>query len=148
MKLAIVLPALSLFAVTFLCSSRSIAAAIPQAPASAEHCISRAELIARSVDITTQYGQALFVKDNWEVKISRDGNRFIYSGGEHGKRGISLANGRLIKSGGKHFYKWNNAGTIYQVTWQPADPNFARVQVFDAGGSEIFNKLMWTPPEN
>jgi hypothetical protein len=148
MKLAIVLPALSLFAVTFLCSSRSIAAAIPQAPASAEHRISRAELIARSVDITTQYGQALFVKDNWEVKISRDGNRFIYSGGEHGKRGISLANGRLIKSGGKHCYKWNNAGTIYQVTWQPADPNFARVQVFDAGGSEIFNKLMWTPPEN
>ncbi len=113
-----------------------------------EHHTSRTQLVARSVDITTQYGQALFVKDNWEVKISRDGNRFIYSGGENGKRGISLANGRLIRSQGKHFYKWNNAGTIYLVTWQPADPDFARVQVFDAGGSEIFNKLMWTPPEN
>jgi hypothetical protein len=147
MKLAIVLPALSLFAVTVLCSSRSIAAAMPQALPT-EHHTSRTQLVARSVDITTQYGQALFVKDNWEVKISRDGNRFIYSGGENGKRGISLANGRLIRSQGKHFYKWNNAGTIYLVTWQPADPDFARVQVFDAGGSEIFNKLMWTPPEN
>ncbi|WP_309736071.1 hypothetical protein [Chamaesiphon sp. OTE_75_metabat_556] len=147
MKLAIVLPALSLFAVTVLCSSRSIAAAMPQ-ELPTEHHTSRTQLVARSVDITTQYGQALFVKDNWEVKISRDGNRFIYSGGENGKRGISLANGRLIRSQGKHFYKWNNAGTIYLVTWQPADPDFARVQVFDAGGSEIFNKLMWTPPEN
>jgi hypothetical protein len=147
MKLAVVLPALSLFVVTVLCSSRSIAAAMPQ-ELPAEHHTSRTQLVARSVDITTQYGQSLFIKDNWEVKISRDGNRFIYSGGENGKRGISLANGRLVKSGGKHFYKWNNAGTIYLVTWQPADPDFARVQVFDAGGSEIFNKLMWTPPEN
>jgi hypothetical protein len=136
MKLAIVLSALSLFAFTATCPSRSIAA---------EHRTIHPQLLARSVDITTQYGQALFVKDGWEVKISRDGNRFIYSGGENGKRGISLANGRLIKSGSKHVYKWNNAGTIYQVTWQPADPNFARVRVFDAGGNEIFNKLMWTP---
>jgi opacity protein-like surface antigen len=128
-------------------ASSSLAASTPQPVigAAAEHQSRRANLTARAVDITTQYGQALFVKDNWEVKIFRDGDRFIYSGGENGKRGIRLVNGKLIKSGGKHFYKWHNAGTIYQVTWQPADPDFARVQVFDLGGSEIFNKLMWTP---
>ena len=145
MKLAIVLSAVPL-AMSF--ASSSLAASMPQpviGTATAEHQSFRTARTDRAVDITTQYGQALFVKDNWEVKISRDGNRFIYSGGENGKRGISLANGRLIKSGGKHFYKWNNSGTIYLVTWQPADPDFARVQVFDAGGSEIFNKLMWTP---
>jgi hypothetical protein len=146
MKLAIVLSA---FPLVLSLASSSLAVSMPQplGTATAEHQ-SCPTCTARSVDITTQYGQALFIKDNWEVKISRNGNRFIYSGGENGKRGISLANGRLLKSGGKHFYRWNNSGTIYLVTWQPADPDFARVQVFDAGGSEIFNKLMWTPPEN
>ncbi|WP_310489774.1 hypothetical protein [Chamaesiphon sp. VAR_69_metabat_338] len=145
MKLAIVLSAFVLY--TPLASS-SVAAAMPQ-PATAEHQSSRATRTARAVDITTQYdGQALFIRDRWEVKIARDGDRFIYSGGESGKRGISLANGQLTKFGDKHLYKWNNAGTIYRVTWQPTDPNFARVQVFDAKGSELFNKLMWTPPEN
>jgi hypothetical protein len=143
MKLAIVLSAFVLY--TPLASS-SVAAAMPQL-ATADRS-APATRIARAVDITTHYGQALFIRDRWEVKIARDGTRFIYSGGESGKRGISLANGQLVKSGDKHLYKWNNEGTIYQVTWQPADPNFARVQVFDAKGSEIFNKLMWTPPEN
>jgi hypothetical protein len=145
MKLTIVLSA---FLLAMSLASSSLAASTSQpviGTATAEHQSYPATRTARSVDITTQYGQALFVKDNWEVKISRDGDRFIYSGGENGKRGIRLVNGKLIKSGGKHFYKWHNAGTIYQVTWQPADPDFARVQVFDPGGSEIFNKLMWTP---
>jgi hypothetical protein len=144
MKLAIVLSAVVLY-VPFV--SSSVAAAMPQSATGADRSAD-ATRTARAVDITTQYGQALFIRDRWEVKIARDGNRFIYSGGESGKRGISLANGRLVKAGDKHLYKWNNGGTIYQVTWQPADPNFARVQVFDPKGSEIFNKLMWTPPEN
>lgn len=143
MKLAIVLSAVVL-SMPFVSTS---VAAMPQSATAADRS-SRAIRITRAVDITTHYGQALFIRDGWEVKIARDGNRFIYSGGESGKRGISLANGRLVKSGNKHLYKWNNGGTIYQVTWQPADPNFARVQVFDPNGSEIFNKLMWTPPEN
>jgi hypothetical protein len=108
----------------------------------------RAESYASAVDITSQFGEGLFVKDTWEVKIFKDGNkgnRYIYSGKQIGTKGISLAGGRLTKSGGKHFYKWNNSGTIYQVTWQPADPLYARVQVFDPRGRQIFNNLMWTP---
>ncbi|WP_310421956.1 hypothetical protein [Chamaesiphon sp. VAR_48_metabat_135_sub] len=103
------------------------------------------ELYAQAVDITSQSGEALFVKDRWEIKIFKDGNRYIYAGGQVGSRGIRLTGGRLTKSGGKHFYKWNNAGTVYQVTWQPQDPLYARIQVFNPRGSEIFNNLMWTP---
>ena len=108
----------------------------------------RAEIYASAVDITSEFGEGLFVKDTWEVKIFKDGskgNRYIYSGKQIGTKGISLGGGRLTKSGGKHFYKWNNSGTVYQVTWQPQDPLYARVQVFDPRGKAIFNKLMWTP---
>jgi hypothetical protein len=105
----------------------------------------RAELYAQSVDITSQSGEALFVKDRWEIKIFKDGNRYIYSGGQVGARGIRLTDGRLTKSGGKHFYQWNNSGTLYQVIWQPQDPLYARVRVFDPRGRQIFNNLMWTP---
>jgi hypothetical protein len=101
--------------------------------------------LARFTDITTQFGSGLFVNDGWEVKVFRHGNSYTYSGKKMGERGINLANGRLTKSDGKHFYQWHQAGTVYRIVWQPADPNYARVQVFDAGGNEMFNKLMWTP---
>lgn len=123
----------------------SILVTVPLSTRSSIAQPSRAELYTQAVDITSQSGEALFVKDRWEVRIFKNGNRYIYAGRQSGERGISLTGGRLTKAGGKHFYKWNNSGTIYQVTWQPADPLYARVQVFDSRGSEIFNNLMWTP---
>jgi hypothetical protein len=106
----------------------------------------RPEFSARAIDITTAPGAGFFNAHPWEIKIFKDGDSYIYSGKNiDTKTGISLANGRLTKSQGKHFYKWRNSGTIYQVTWRATDPLYARLQVFDRQGKEILNKLMWTP---
>ena len=105
----------------------------------------RAELQAEAGDIlsiTSEGKLAVFVTNSWEVVIAKDVNGYTYSGKKNGRRGIKISGGRLIKSGGKHFYKWNNAGTIYQIVWQPTDPHFARLQAFDLRGKEIFNELM------
>jgi hypothetical protein len=107
------------------------------------------QLHAGITDITTSPAAGFFNAHPWEIKISKDGNSYIYSGKNiDTKTSISLASGRLTKSQGKHFYKWRNSGTLYQVTWQPTDPMYARLQVFDGRGKTLLNKLMWTPPEN
>jgi hypothetical protein len=88
----------------------------------------------------------------WYVTISKKGGKYIYLAEKEGKvagkwvqqQKIRLVNGKLTKSGGKHFYKWNNGDTIYQVIWKPSDPEFARIQVLASGGGEIFNELMYS----
>lgn len=108
----------------------------------------RAEIYAQATDITAVgEGRSVFINNDWEVTIGKNGNRYTYASRQTGKPGIGLSGGRLSRSGGKHYYTWNNRGTVYQVTWQPQDPNYARVRVLDPRGREIFNKLMWTPPE-
>jgi hypothetical protein len=125
MKLAIVLSALAISTVMLPFSAGAIAQ-----PVSSQMYASR-------------------LADNahpWEIKVSRDDNGYVYSGKNIvTNTGITLAGGKLRMADGKHFYRWNNSGTVYLVTWQPGDPNYARVQVLGKNGREILNKLMWTP---
>ncbi len=135
MKLAIVLSALAISNVMLPFSAGAI-----EQPA-------RSQMYAsRLADITTGPGEGFFNAHPWEIKVSRDDNGYVYSGKNIvTKTGITLAGGKLRTADGKHFYRWNNSGTVYLVTWQPGDPNYARVQVLGKNGREILNKLMWTP---
>jgi hypothetical protein len=121
------------------------------------------ELEAEARDITTIVGGGEFFYDENKqdsthkhlsklyVTIKRNGNSYSYFSQEEGdvagkwikRRPNRLANGKLTKSGGKHFYKWTKGGNVYQVTWQPADPYFARIQVFNPSGKEVFNRLLY-----
>jgi hypothetical protein len=121
------------------------------------------ELQVEARDITAIVGGGEFFHDQYKqdatnkhlsklyVTVKRTGNSYSYFSQEEGdvagrwskRRAIRLANGKLTKSGGKHFYKWNHAGTVHQVTWKPTDPDFARVQVFNLHGKEIFNQLLY-----
>ncbi len=104
------------------------------------------ELYTKSFDITASPGNGLFIADGWEVKISKSSNGYTYQG-KNSNVSITLFRGRSIKAGDKHIYKWNNSGTVYQVTWQPTDPKYIRVKIFNPRSKEIFNKLMWNTPE-
>jgi hypothetical protein len=106
----------------------------------------RADFQPKAGDITTPdgaYEGANFSGDGWQIQILKNSKGYIYSAKKNGIKEIRIANGKLTKSGGKHIYKWNNGGTTYQVTWRPIDIHYARVQIFDRNGKEIFNKLMW-----
>ena len=37
---------------------------------------------------------------------------------------------------------WRNGDHRYQVVWQPSDPMFIRLQVFEPNGSEVLNRLL------
>jgi hypothetical protein len=148
----------SIFTVVF--STHLLAASLPM---EIDRSIDR-KLYAQASDKTSIVGVGQFFKDEfslnpshehlskWYVTISKNGNKYIYLAQKEGKVGgkwvqqqrIRLVNGKLTKSGGKHFYKWNNGDTIYQVIWKPSDPEFARIQVLASGGGEIFNELMYS----
>ncbi len=145
MKFTIICTVIAVLAATYPLSTLALAPtdAINISPA-------MRQLHARETDITNASASTgYFFTDNWEIKVSRNGNNYgngnsyIYAGRNSKTRdAISLAGGKLTRSEGRHFYKWRNGGTIYLVTWQPDDPNFARVQIFNPDGKEIFNKLM------
>jgi hypothetical protein len=159
MKAKIVLYALSgsIFTVAF--STQLLMASIPAG-------INRSiepKLHAQASDITNIVGGGAFFKDEfsinspyehlskWYVTISKNGNKYFYLSQKEGKvagkwvkqQRIRLVNGKLTKSEGKHFYKWNNGDALYQVVWKPSDPDFARIQVF-IRGREIFHELMYS----
>jgi hypothetical protein len=135
MKLAIVLSALAISTVMLPFSAGAIA-----------QPVSSQMYASRLADITSGPGEGFFNAHPWEIKVSRDDNGYVYSGKNIvTNTGITLAGGKLRMADGKHFYRWNNSGTVYLVTWQPGDPNYARVQVLGKNGREILNKLMWTP---
>jgi hypothetical protein len=106
------------------------------------------QLYVKSFDVTSPPGNGLFIADGWEVKISKSVNGYTYQGkNSNTNASITLFRGRSIQAGDKYLYKWNNSGTVYQMTWKPTDPKYVRVKIFNPLGQEIFNKLMWNPPE-
>lgn len=135
MRSAIVLSVLTILTATATFASEAIAQPAPT------------QMYAnRLPDITTGRGEGFFNAHPWNITVSRDDNGYVYAGKNVvTKTGITLAGGKLRMADGKHFYRWNNSGTVYLVTWQPGDPNYARVQVFGKNGREILNQLMWTP---
>jgi hypothetical protein len=93
-------------------------------------------------DITTNAPARSFVDNNWGLRIHRTGSTYTYSiKNFQTQKYFELKKGRLIQTNGKHYYKWNNKGTLYQVIWNPNDPDYARVQAFEQG-KQIFNQLL------
>jgi hypothetical protein len=108
----------------------------------------QSQIYVTSRDVTSSPGDGLFIADGWEVKIFKSSNGYTYQGKNSATNAsITLFRGRSIKAGDKYLYKWNNSGTVYQLTWKPTDPKYVRVKIFSPRGQEIFNKLMWNPPE-
>jgi hypothetical protein len=102
----------------------------------------QARAASPSKDITTNAPTRSFVDNNWGLRIHRTDHTYTYSiKNFKTEKYFELKNGRLTKTNGKHYYKWNNKGTIYQVIWNPNDPDYARVQAFQTG-KQVFNQLL------
>jgi hypothetical protein len=95
----------------------------------------------------------VFTGNNWGLEVTDDytgvPNHYDYSMTKYEskknevitKKNVFSRGGRLTKADGKHYYRWNNGGTIYQVTWKPSDSEYARVEVFERG-NKVFNQLL------
>jgi hypothetical protein len=87
--------------------------------------------------------QGLYLDNDWSVELGyKDGTARYYGKNIRTGKKLDLAGATLSSSGNKKIYTWNNAGTRYRVTWQPKDPDFIRLQVIDANGTERLNRLL------
>jgi opacity protein-like surface antigen len=85
---------------------------------------------------------ATFADVEWRIAVVRDKNGYTYGGfHKQTKRWIYISNGSVSGTPSRRVYTWNNRGTLYQVTWQPADPGFARILVKTPSG-EALNRLL------
>ncbi len=89
---------------------------------------------------------AAFADREWRITVVDTSEGYTYSGyHKQTKRSIYLSGGKRSGNPQRQVYTWNNSGTLYQVTWQPGDPNFARVRVKTPSG-EVLNRLLPRTP--
>lgn len=105
------------------------------APAAIEVAIERPALAQRRPIGTFQ--------DNaWEVSLDIRNGSYVYSGRALGSDDVlQLRGGTFGGTPSRRVYRWFNGIYTYQIAWQPRDPNFVRLQVFE-GNVEILNRLL------
>jgi hypothetical protein len=90
-----------------------------------------------------QFPSGNFANKNWLITLSYNNNTHQYSG-------LNLKTGKTLNLSGatvsgdsqRRVYTWNNNGYLYQVSWQPNDPNFIRLKVFAPNKKEVLNELL------
>lgn len=100
--------------------------------------------IAPQIVLAQSLPTGVFSDGEWTVRIAYQGNALTYNGrNENDGSSIFLSGARVGGNASRRTYTWNNGGHRYQVTWQPADPDAIRVQVFAPNGRNILNRLLY-----
>jgi hypothetical protein len=47
---------------------------------------------------------------------------------------------------GKKIYTWSQKGARYRLSWNPLDPKFAKLEIFDTSGKKAVNTLLKVDP--
>lgn len=100
-------------------------------------------LIPSEVVAIPQFPTGTFGDADWSVSLSYNNNTYYYRGeNKQSGNALNLSGAQLGGSSERPVFTWRNGAYRYQVTWQPNDPNFVRLQVFAPNGSEILNRLL------
>jgi len=84
-----------------------------------------------------------FTDGEWLVAIGKNGDDFSYYGVNLKTRdSLTLRGATVSGNNQRQVFTWNNGDYRYQVAFQPSDPQFIRLQVFDGTGGELLNRLL------
>ena len=84
-----------------------------------------------------------FSNGEWSFQVIQDGSDLKYQGSSliRGKD-ISVNRVKRTKGNGRLTYTWQTgSSTFYIVSWQPSDPNFARLKIVKSG-NVLVNKIL------
>lgn len=85
----------------------------------------------------------MFQDSEWSVTISYNSNTLNYYARNLRTDGsLSLRGATVGGNSQRRIYTWNNGDHRYQVTWQPSDPDFIRLQVTDPKARVVLNRLL------
>lgn len=91
----------------------------------------------------TEFPSGNFSDDNWLISLWYENSTYHYKGTNlRTGDSISLQGVRVSGSHQRHVYTWKNGNYLYQVTWQPRDFYYIRLQVFDPNGKQLLNRLL------
>jgi hypothetical protein len=94
---------------------------------------------AASNDILPTY----YANNDWSILVERRGGDYVYTGiNQHNGKKIVLYGCNVSRRHGRVVYRWQNKGTVYQVSWRSSDSAFARLQVFSPSGRTLINTLV------
>lgn len=84
-----------------------------------------------------------FQDDDWSVTLTDYNNAYHYYG-YNNRTGdsLSLTGAEVKGDSNRKVYIWRNGKYRYEVSWQPKDHNFVRLQVFDPANKLILNRLL------
>ncbi len=100
--------------------------------------------IAPQIVLAQSLPTGAFSDGEWTVRIAYQGNALTYNGrNENDGSSIFLSGATAGGNPSRRTYTWNNGGHRYRVTWQPADPDTIRVEVFAPNGRNILNRLLY-----
>lgn len=79
----------------------------------------------------------------WTIDLSYYNNTLSYYGtNKQTGDSLELRGATVAGTARRRLYIWNNGDYRYQVAWQPNDPNYIRLQVFNARGRIMLNRLL------
>jgi hypothetical protein len=83
-----------------------------------------------------------FTDGEWVLKIKQKGSDLQYDGANLQKgKGIRITGVKRSGTKSRKIYTWQNRNISYVVSWQPADPLYARLQVIESGRL-VLNRLL------
>jgi hypothetical protein len=87
--------------------------------------------------------QGFFVDSKWSVDIMPRDGFLTYRGTNLAtNKSLSLKRVKVSGSADRRVYTWSNSGTLYNVIWQPKDPDYVRLQVIQPGGKLVVDQLL------
>lgn len=84
-----------------------------------------------------------YANQDWLISVRKSGGDYIYTGinQRNGKK-IVLYGCNVSRRHDRVVYRWQNKGTVYQVSWRPSESAYARLQVFSPHGKTLINALL------
>lgn len=91
-------------------------------------------------------GRGSFSNGQWSIGVLECGEttgRFLRY---KNSKPLILQDPEVVNRNGRKIYTWSQKGARYRLTWNPLDPKFARLEIFDTSGKKAVNTLLKVNP--
>jgi hypothetical protein len=87
-------------------------------------------------------GRMSFSDGQWTVLVGCGDAGGIYIDNKSNKSVRLSDDATITYKNGRRIYSWVQSGTKYKLTWNPKDPNFARLEVTKSSSGKVVNTLL------
>jgi hypothetical protein len=90
-------------------------------------------------------GRGNFSNGQWSIGVLECGETGTSLRYKNSKP-LVLQDPEVVSRNGKKIYTWSQKGARYRLIWNPLDPKFARLEIFNTSGKKTVNTLLKVNP--